>query len=91
LLVAWAWFLLGFLSEPSAVGRSRTALNLLAGSSLGTASLAVVASIGLLRRAKWAPRLAVAAAVFMILTVVGAVAGVPLVFGLLVGRDSKLS
>jgi hypothetical protein len=90
-LVAWAWFLLGFLSEPSAVGRSRTALNLLAGTSLGIASLAVVAAIALLRRARWAPRLALAASVFMILTLVGAVVGVPLVFGLLASRDSKLS
>ena len=91
LLVAWAWFLLGFLSEPSAVGRSRTALNLLAGTSLGIASLAVVAAIGLLRRARWAPRVAVAASVFMTLTVVGAITGVPAIFGLLASRDSKLS
>jgi len=91
LLVAWASFLLSFLSEPSAVGRSRALLAMVAGGSLGVAVLAVVAALALLRRARWAPRLAVVAAGFMILTLVGAIAGVPLVFGLLAGRSSKLS
>jgi hypothetical protein len=64
---------------------------MVAGGSLGVAVLAVVAALALLRRARWAPRLAVVAAGFMILTLVGAIAGVPLVFGLLAGRSSKLS
>jgi hypothetical protein len=91
LQVAWASFLLSFLSEPSAVGRSRALLAGVAGTSLGIAVLALVAALALLRRARWAPRLAVGASVFMILTVVGAIAGVPLVLGLLAGRSSKLS
>jgi len=90
-LVAWALFLLSFMSEPSAVGRSRAVLGGVAGSALGVAVLAVVAALGLLRRATWAPRLAVGASVFMILTLVAAIFGIPLVFGLLAGRDSKLS
>jgi hypothetical protein len=64
---------------------------LVAGSSLGVAALAVAAAVALLRRARWAPRLALGASVFMILTLVGAIVGIPLVFGLLVGRSSKLS
>jgi hypothetical protein len=91
LLVTWALFLLSFLSEPSAVGRSRTLLAGVAGSSLGVAGLAVVAALALLSRARWAPRLAAVVAGLMILTVVGAIAGIPLVFGLLAGRSSKLS
>jgi hypothetical protein len=91
LLVAWALFLLSFLSEPSAVGRSRVLLAGVAGSSLGVAGLALVAALALLKGARWAPRLAAVASGFMILTVVGAIAGVPLVFGLLAGRTSKLS
>jgi hypothetical protein len=82
LLFIWAWFLSGFFSEPSAVGRSRAVLGLVAGGSLGTALLGVVAAVGLLRRARWAPRLALVASVFMIVTVVGAIAGIPAVLGL---------
>lgn len=81
-LFAWAWFLSGFFSEPSAVGRSRAVLGLVAGGSAGTALLGVVAALGLLRRARWAPRLALVASVFMIVTVVGAIAGIPVVVGL---------
>jgi hypothetical protein len=82
LLFIWAWFLSGFFSEPSAVGRSRAVLGLVAGGSLGTALLGLVAAVGLLRRARWAPRLALVASVFMIVTVVGAIAGIPAVLGL---------
>ena len=81
-LFIWAWFLSGFFSEPSAVGRSRAVLGLVAGGSLGAALLGVVAAVGLRMRARWAPRLALVASVFMIVTVVGAIAGIPAVVGL---------
>ena len=81
-LVLWAWFLSGFFAEPSAVGRSRVVLGIVAGGSLGTALLGLLAAVGLVRRARWAPRLALVASVFMILTVVGAIAGIPAVVGL---------
>ena len=89
ILVAWAWFLLGFLSEPSAVGRPRAALALIGGFSIGTAVLAVVAVVGLLKRARWAGGFALAAAIFMILTGAGAIAGIPALIGLVSSR--KLS
>jgi hypothetical protein len=82
LLIIWAWFLSAFFSEPSAVGRSRAVLGMVAGGSVGTALLGVVAAIGLLRRTRWGPRLALVAAVFMIFTVVGAIAGIPAAVGL---------
>ena len=89
ILVAWAWFVLGFLAEPSAVGRSRVALNLVGGSSLGAALLGVAAAIALRARRRWAPSLAFVAAGFMILTLVGAVAGIPAVIGLASSRTSS--
>ena len=88
ILLAWAWFMLGFLSEPSAVGRTRAILGLLGGGCIGVAVLGVAAAVALRLRVRWAPGLGLAAAVFMILTVVGAVIGVPAVFGLLGGRKS---
>jgi uncharacterized membrane protein (DUF2068 family) len=57
-------------------------LFLVAGGSLCAALLGVVAAVGLQRRARWAPRLALVASVFMIVTVVGAIAGIPAVVGL---------
>lgn len=86
-LILWAWFVLGFTSEPSVVGRSKMALDFLIGSSLGTAALGVVAAVALVARRRWAPSLAVVASVFMILTIVGAIAGVPALVGLLSSRN----
>jgi hypothetical protein len=87
-LVLWAWFLGGFFSEPSAVGRARAVLGVVAGGSLGTALLGALAAAGLIRRARWAPRLALVAAVFMILTCVGAIAGIPALVGIASNWDS---
>jgi hypothetical protein len=87
-LVIWAWFLSGFFSEPSAVGRSAAVLGIVAGGSLGTALLGVVAAVGLVTRTRWGPRVALVAAVFMIFTVVGAIAGIPAVVGLASNRKS---
>ena len=88
ILLVWAWFILGFLSEPSAVGRPRTALALVGGSSIGTAAIGVIASLGLLNRQRWAWRLAVVSSVFMILMGVGAIAGIPALIGLVWSRYS---
>jgi len=89
ILLVWAWFLLGFLSEPSAVGRSGAILASWAGGSIGTALLGVAAAMALWRKKRWAWRLGLAAAVFMILTGAGAIAGIPAVFGLAGGRNSS--
>ncbi len=87
-LVAWAWFVFGFRSEPSAVGRSRVVLDLVAGGSIGAALLGSAAAVALLTRRRWAPRFALVAAVLMTLTVVGAIAGVPALIGLVSSRNS---
>lgn len=87
-LVVWAWFVFGFRTEPSAVGRSRVALELVVGGSIGAALLGAAAAVALLARRRWAPRLALVAAVLMILTIVGAIAGVPALIGLLSSRTS---
>lgn len=89
IVLIWAWFLLGFLSEPSAVGRSRVILAGWAGSSIGTAVLGVAAALALWRKKRWAWRLGLLASVFMILTGAGAIAGIPAVFGLAGGRNSS--
>jgi hypothetical protein len=89
ILLAWSWFLLSFISEPSAVGRTRAILAGLAGSSIGAAVLGMAAAIGLWRDKRWAWRLGLVASVFMILTCAGAVAGIPAVFGLAGGRNSS--
>ena len=86
LLLAFAWFLHGFLAEPSAVGRSRAVLDWLIGSSIGSAAAGVVAAAGLLRRSAWAWGAAVFASSVMILTCAGAVIGVPALLGLWTGR-----
>jgi hypothetical protein len=88
LLVVWAWFVFGFRSEPSAIGRSRVALDLVAGGSIGSAGLATVAAVALLVRRRWAPGLALVAAVVMVLTVVGAITGIPALIGLWSSRKS---
>jgi len=82
-LALWAYFLLGFLGEPSAVGRSRAALGIVAGGSIGTGIFATVAALGLVRRVRWAPRIAMVAAGLMVLTCIGAVAGIPALIGLM--------
>ncbi len=89
LLAFWAWFVFGFRSEPSVVGRSRVALDLVVGGSIASALVASGAAVALLARRRWAPRLALVAAVLMTLTVVGAIAGVPALIGLVSSRNSS--
>ena len=80
--VWWAWFVAGFLSEPSAVGRVLAAL--LASIALSAASgvAGAIGALGLLRHEEWDRAVAWIAAVAMTLTGVGAIAGIPAVIGL---------
>ena len=87
-MVAWAWFILGFLSEPSAVGRARLILITSSAYSLGSAAVALIGAIGLAGRQRWARTLASIAAAAMTLTVVGAIAGIPALIGLVSSRNS---
>lgn len=85
-LLGWAWFIYGFLSEPSAVGRSRLVLDWLIGSSIGSAAAGAVAAAGVLKRARWGWGAGVFASAAMILTCAGAVIGIPALIGLLSHR-----
>jgi hypothetical protein len=78
----WAWFVAGFLQEPSAVGPVLMAL-------LGSIILSIVSgiagavgAIGLLRRKAWAWPLAWIAAAALTLSGLGAVGGIPALIGL---------
>ena len=48
LLVAWGWFVLGFLTEPSAVGRMRSGLIVIGGVSIALGVIAAVAGVWML-------------------------------------------
>jgi hypothetical protein len=89
LMVAWAWFILGFQSEPSAVGRIEVVLVTSSAYSAGTAVVGVIGAIGLIRRDRWARTVATIASAAMTLTVVGAVAGIPALVGLVASRSSS--
>jgi putative effector of murein hydrolase LrgA (UPF0299 family) len=86
ILAVWGVFVLGFLSEPSAIGRVRTLLRLIGIGSLVAAALGVVAAFALLRRKPWAWIVALIASICMTLTVVGAIAGLPALVGIAAGR-----
>ena len=88
LMIAWAWFMIGFLAEPSAVGRSRVILVTSSAYSMGSALLAIAGALGLARRERWGRTLAGIAASAMTLTGVGAIAGIPAVIGLVSSRHS---
>ena len=87
-MIAWAWFILGFLSEPSAVGRIRFVLLTSSVYSIGSALASLIGAIGLIRRERWAGTVAVIASASLTLTVVGAVAGIPALIGLMSPRRS---
>jgi hypothetical protein len=89
LLLAWAYFISGFLSEPSATGRSRLVLDWLIGSSIGSAAACVIAAAGLLRSARWGRAAALFASAVMIVTCAGAVIGIPTLIGLIPSRRSS--
>lgn len=48
LFVAWGWFVLGFLTEPSAVGRMRAGLIVIGGVSIALGVIAAVAGLWML-------------------------------------------
>lgn len=87
-LFGWGWFVLGFLREPSAIGGVFVALLVIGGGSMVAAVLGAVAAAGLVRGVRWAPTVALVASVAMILTVLGAVAGIPALVGLFASRNS---
>lgn len=88
-MLAWAWFILGFLPEPSAVGRIRFVLVTSSAYSVGAAVVGVVGAIGLFRRERWARTVAAIASAAMTLTVVGAIAGLPVLVALVSSRNSS--
>jgi hypothetical protein len=89
LLLAWGVFVLSFKSEPSAVGRTGAIVILIGVASIGTALVGGIASIGLVRHARWARSVAWFASALMILTCVSSWAGLVGVVGLASGRTSR--
>jgi hypothetical protein len=89
LMLWWAWFVIGFLSEPSAVGRIWVVLVTSSAYSAGSALVGVIAAIGLLRRERWARTAAGIASAAMTLTVVGAIAGIPVLAALVSSHNSN--
>ena len=89
IMVTWAWFIVGFLSEPSAVGRSRIVLLTSIVYSIGAAAVGVVGAVGLARNKRWGRTLAGIASAAMTFSVVGAIAGIPALIGLLSSRNSS--
>jgi hypothetical protein len=88
-MLAWAWFIVGFLAEPSAVGRSRFILVTSSVYSIGSALLAIIGAVGLARRERWGRTMAGIAASAMTLTGVGAIAGIPALIGLVSSRHTS--
>jgi hypothetical protein len=88
-ILAWAWFILGFLAEPSAVGRIRFVLVTFAVYSIVSAFASLLGAVGLIRRERWAGPVAVVAAASMTVTVIGAVFGIPALIGLMSPRRSS--
>ena len=89
LMLWWAWFVIGFLSEPSAVGRIWVVLVTSSAYSAGSAVVGVIGAIGLLRHERWARTVAGIASGAMTLTVVGAIAGIPVLAALISSRNSN--
>jgi hypothetical protein len=85
----WAWFIVGFLSEPSAVGRSRLILVTSSAYSIGAALVGVIGAVGLARHRRWGRTLAGIASAAMTLSVVGAIAGIPALIGIWSSRNSS--
>ena len=88
LTAAWAWFIFGFISEPSAVGRILAVLVTWIALSITSTVAGAVGAIELLRHGSGGRALAWIAAVAMTLTGIGAVAGVPALIGLVSSRKA---
>ena|SRR5579864_8457471 len=89
IMVAWAWFIVGFLSEPSAVGRSRIVLITSIVYSFGAACVGVIGAVGLARSKRWGRTLAGIASAAMTFSVIGAIAGIPALIGIWSSRNSS--
>ena len=89
LMLWWGWFIVGFLTEPSAVGRIWVVLVTSSAYSAGSAVVGVIGAIGLLRKERWARMVAGIASAAMTLTVIGAVAGIPVLAALVSSRNSN--
>lgn len=89
ILLGWAWYIHGFLSEPSATGRVRLLLVAWAGFSVLAAGVGLVAALSGLRAAGWSRTASTLAGGAMTLTVIGAVAGVPALLGVFWSRTSS--
>jgi hypothetical protein len=89
IMVTWAWFIVGFLSEPSAVGRSRIVLVTSIIYSVGAALVGVAGAVGLRRNKRWGRTLAGIASAAMTFSVVGAIAGIPALIGIWSSRNSE--
>jgi len=87
-MLAWAWFIIGFIGEPSAVGRIRWVLVTSSAYSVASALVSLVGAIGLIRRERWATTVAAIASASMTFSVVGAVFGIPALIGLMSPRRS---
>ena len=88
-MATWAWFIVGFLSEPSAVGRSRVVLLTSIAYSIGAALAGVAGAVGLARSKRWGRTLAGIASAAMTFSVVGAIAGIPALIGIWSSRNSS--
>lgn len=84
----WAWFIFGFIAEPSAVGRVLAVLVTWIALSLTSAVAGAVSALELLRYGSAGRPLAWIAATAMTLTGVGAVAGIPALIGLISSRNA---
>lgn len=82
----WAWFVSGFLSEPSAVGRVLLVLLVSICLSALSGLAGAAGAMGLLRRDPWSRPLAWIAAVALTLSGAGAIGGVPALVGLVWSR-----
>ena len=89
LLLLWGFYVLTFISEPSAVGRVLVALIVIGGASIGGALVGVVAAIGLFMRTRWAASAAWLASVLLLLSVVSSWAGIIGLVGLISSRLSS--
>lgn len=87
-VAAWAWFIFGFISEPSAVGRILAVLVFWIALSLAAALAGAVGALGLVLHEPSGRSVAWIAATTMTLTGVGAIAGIPALIGLLASRGT---
>jgi hypothetical protein len=86
--VWWAWFVSGFLSEPSAVGRVLVVLLTSICLSVVSGLAGAAGAMALLRKERWDRPLAWFAAVALTLSGLGAIGGIPALVGLVWSRKA---